>query len=150
MTLSELYKRSVVYPWLILLPCITIYSIIENRNYKSEWLTSESIIGMTIMAAIVYGLIICILALTIFLNKNERVSSNGIFSALSWFVLPFGFICLVIGKAINEYLTVGSTSEIVYSLFLNLPFVIGLSWGFWKFRKLQRCSASNYREKYPN
>jgi hypothetical protein len=138
MKLYELYQRSVVYPWVILLPCVTIYSIIENRNYESEWLTSESVIGMTILAAIVYGLIICLLALTMFLNKHERVRSNSIFSALSWFALPFGFICLVIGKAINEYLTVGSTSEIVYSVIFNLPFIIGLIWGFWKFRKLQR------------
>lgn len=138
MTLYELYKKSVVYPWLILLPCILIYSIMKNRNYKSEWLTSESVIAMTVIAAIGYGLIICVLALTIFLNKHERVSSNSIFSALSWFALPFGFICLVIGKAINEYLTVGSTNEIIYSVVLNLPFVIGLIWGFCKFRKLQR------------
>lgn len=110
----------------------------KNRNYKSEWLTSESVIAMTVIAAIGYGLIICVLALTIFLNKHERVSSNSIFSALSWFALPFGFICLVIGKAINEYLTVGSTNEIIYSVVLNLPFVIGLIWGFCKFRKLQR------------
>jgi uncharacterized membrane protein YhaH (DUF805 family) len=135
MTLPELYRRSVVYPAIILLPVSIVIAFIENHNYKSEWLTSESVIGMTIMVAFIYCLIVCILALTIFLNRYRKIRSNLFLSALSWFLLPGGFILLVIGKAINEYATVESESEIIYALIFNVPFIIGLAWGFVKYRK---------------
>jgi hypothetical protein len=59
-------------------------------------------------------------------------------------LLPGTLICIVTGKAINEYLTVGSTEEIVYALLFNLPFVIGLIWGFWRFKRL----SSDQNKKY--
>jgi hypothetical protein len=134
MTIAKFYTRSVVYPGLFFIPCITLFSLIDSRNYKSEWLTSASVVQMTFVAALVYWILICILALTIFLNRFEQIRSSLVLSGLSWFLLPAGFICLVTGKAINEYLTVGTTGEIIYALLFNLPFVTGLVWGFWKFR----------------
>jgi hypothetical protein len=135
MTLSGIYKRAVVYPGIILLFIATVFSIIENRDYESEWLTRETAIGMAIIAALLYGLLICLLASTIFLNRYKKVSSNGILSAFSWFLVPGGFICAVIGKAFNEYFTVGTTYEIAYAIVFNSPFLIGLIWGFRKFRR---------------
>jgi hypothetical protein len=82
----------------------------------------------------------CLLCRTIFLNKSEKIRSNNVLSTLSWFLLPGSFICIVLGKAINEYVTIGSTWEIVYATLGNIPFIVGLIWGFWKFRRLQRCN----------
>lgn len=137
MSISELYKRGVLCPWFISIIMVTTYSIIENRNYKSEWLTAESVVEMSIAAAIVYGLIISLLALSIFLNNREKIKSRAFLSALSWFLLPGGFVCVVLGKAINEYVIVGSKGDMIYALLLNLPFVFGLVWSFQKFRRLQ-------------
>ncbi len=138
MTLSGIYKRSVVYPSLALLPVIAISSAIINRDYKSEWLTREAAIRMDIIAGLIYCLLICLLALTIFFNRYDRISSNSVLSALSWFLIPGGFICLVFEKALNEYLTVGTTYETFFALIFNLPFVAGLIWGFRRFRRLNR------------
>lgn len=137
MTLHNIYRKSVIYPALIVLVMATIFSIIINQNYESEWLTRKFVIQLDIIEALVYGLLISLLALTIFLNRYERVSSNSILSALSWFLIPGGFMCCVIGKALNEYFTVGSIYEIFYATILNLPFMAGLIWGFGKFKRLQ-------------
>jgi hypothetical protein len=138
MTLSRIYIKAVVIPGIIMVLGVLVYAIIENRNYKSEWLTSEAVIQMIFVFALLYWICICILALPLFLNKNQKVNSNNIISLLSWFLLPGILMGIVIQKAISEYLTVERDSgTIVYAILMTLPFVIGLIWGFWKFRTLQ-------------
>jgi hypothetical protein len=135
MTLSQLYIRSVVYPGIALIPLSIIFAVIENRNYESEWMTKESATGLTIIAAVLYSLLICLLSLTIFLNKYEKITTNALLSGLCWFLLPGTFMCAVIFKAWNEYLTMGSDGEIELAIVVNLPFIVGLTWGFWRFHK---------------
>ncbi len=137
MTLSGIYTRSVIYPSLILLLVVTVFSIIINRDYKSEWLTREAAIEMDIIAALVYSLLICLLALTVFLNRYESVRSNTYLSALSWFLAPGALICSMFGKAINHYFAVGTPYEIEFAIAFNLPFAIGLIWGFRRFRRMK-------------
>ena len=139
MTLSELYKKSVVYPGFVLIIIAALYSTIiywDYRDYQDDsYYAKWELIGINIVVAIVYWLFICLLSRTIFLNKSEKVISNGTLSALSWFFLPFGFMLVVFGKAINEFITVGSVWEIIYATLGNVPFIIGLIWGFNRFRK---------------
>lgn len=68
MTLSKLYRWSVVFSAIIFLPFIVLFSTIENWDYKGEWLTRDAAIGMDIVIALLYDLLVCLLALTIFLN----------------------------------------------------------------------------------
>ena len=142
MTLYKIYKQSVVYPSIILLIIAVSYSIIaslinEKEIYENE-LPMVEIIVLHVAAALLYGLLICTAALTIFLNKSERISSNSTLSALSWFLLPGGFMCAVLGKAINEYITVNSSWEVMYAVIANLPFIVGLLIGFRKFKTSHR------------
>jgi hypothetical protein len=137
MSLSVIYKKSVVYPACFLLVAATLFSIIINRNFVSEWLTREAAVELDFAAALLYGLLVCLFCLPMFLNYYEKISSHKILSALSWFLIPGSFICLVVAKALNEYFTVGSVYEILYAIIFNLPFIIGLIWGFRKFRRLQ-------------
>jgi hypothetical protein len=136
--LSTIYKKSILYPAILLLPFVLIYASIENRHYKSEWFTRESVIGLTFVAALVYVVVICLLSLTIFFNRREKVYNDRLLSALSWFLLPGAFICLVIGKTIAIYIAEGTTDEIIYAVLINAPFVVGLVWGFYSFRQLLR------------
>lgn len=141
MTLSELYKKSVVYPGIVLIAIASLYSIVaywNHQDYQDGTYAKWELIGMTIVLSIVYWLIICLLSRTIFLSKSEKVSCNSTLSALSWFLLPFGFMLAVFGKAINEFVTSGSVWEILYATIGNIPFVIGLIWGYKKFKKINR------------
>lgn len=138
MTLSELYKKSVVYPGVVIIVIASLYSTVaywDYQDYQDGMSPKWEVIGMTIALAILYWLLICLLSRTIFLNKSEKVSSNSILSALSWFLLPFGFMLAVFGKAINEFVTVGSVWEILYATIGNIPFIIGLIWGYKRFKK---------------
>ena len=135
MTLSGIYRRFVILPAIFLVIFAVIYSIIENRNYKSEWLTKEAAIETDILAAVIYCALICVLSLTMYLNKINRVRSSNILSPLSWFLIPVGFMCVVLAKAVNEYITVESSFESLMALIFNLPFTICLIWGYIKFKR---------------
>ena len=135
MTLSGIYRRSVILPAIFLVIFAMIYSIIANSNYESEWLTKEAAIETDILAAIIYCAVICLLSLTMYLNRIYRVRSGDILSPLCWFLAPVGFMCVVRAKAINEYITVESSAESLVALIFNLPFTIGLIWGYRKFKR---------------
>jgi len=135
MTLSGIYRRSVIFPAIFLVIFTVVYSSIENRNYESEWITKEAAVETDILAAVIYCALICLLSLTMFLNKISRVGSSNILSFLSWFLLPVGVMCVVSAQAINEYNTVESSFESLMALIFNLPFVIGLTWGYIKFKR---------------
>ena len=145
MSLSEIYKRSVIYPGLMIILLTAIILFIENQDYQSEWLTRQAVIEMGIVTVFLYSLLICILSLTLFLNNYDRIRKNKFLSALCWFLIPGGFICTVIGKAFNEYLTV-DTNEMVYALIFNLPFITGLLWGYYKFRNQNKESFIEHSE----
>ncbi len=99
---------------------------------------------MTIIVILVYGAIMSLLSLTLFLNRYDTIRSNPFLSALAWFLLPGGFIALVVVKSVIEYQTVGSEEDIKYALFVNLPFLVSLTWNFIKFR-----SQVNAEENIP-
>ena len=144
MNLTNYYIRSAIYPSIILFPVILVLAWIDQQDYESEWLTGESIIGMTIIVILVYGAIMSLLSLTLFLNRYDTIRSNPFLSALAWFLLPGGFIALVVVKSVIEYQTVGSEEDIKYALFVNLPFLVSLTWNFIKFR-----SQVNAEENIP-
>ncbi len=135
MKLSKLYKQSVIYPALLLFPLSAIFSVIQFWNYKGGYLDSREMIVAHILISIVYSLWICLLSLTIFLIRINQIRSNRFLSFLSWFALPCSFMSLVIGKGINEWVTIGSIWEIIYGLFINTPFIVGLILGYIQFKK---------------
>ncbi len=138
MSLNECYKKATLYPSIIIILGTLVFSIIENYNYKSEWLTGESVIFLAIITAIVYCLIVSLLSLTIFLNKFKKVNENSVLIFLSWFSLPFGFITIVFIHEINlniKYEEKGD-SDLVYIVIFNLPFILGLIWSYYKYQKL--------------
>ena len=133
MSIAKYYKTSILYPSLFVLVFTIVYSIIDNFNYKSEWLTAESVMGMSIMFAFLYCLIISILALTQFFCSYQRVRSNLFLLIICWFLAPIGFITAVIFKELNFRLKYNSghfDSDLLYILVLNIPFIVGIALGF--------------------
>jgi hypothetical protein len=140
MTLSEHYKKAVLYPSLFVFIVATVFSIIENYNYKSEWLTADTVIFLSIGTAFIYCLIFCLLSLTIFLNRLEKIKENGVLSFLSWFLFPFGFMIVVFAHEISFKIRYDEKfdSDFVFVIVLNLPFLFGLIWSYVIYKRADR------------
>jgi hypothetical protein len=131
MTLNRLYFKGVLLPAIISIIGTTVLSIIENADYKSEWMTKGSAIGLALVVSCIHSLIVSLLALTIFLN-NKIITTTGIPTFLSWFFLPMTWIIITVYKTIDHRLNYETDTEeqLVYLITLNLPFIIGLIWTF--------------------
>ena len=137
MNLSGYYRRATIYPSLLSIFITTIYSYNVNRSYKSEWLTSDAVTLFSMMAAFVYAIIICLLSLTLFFNKYERVRQSRNLSLLSWFLLPIGFIATVIVSNIRLMISdqTDDRSDFIFIILLNLPFMVALIWSYVRYRR---------------
>lgn len=137
MKLEKIYRQSIFCPSIILLLITLVYSVIYFLGYKKveqiNMYECYERVALNLLMAIIYCIIIGICALTILLNRYEKIRSNVVLSYFTWFLLPISFIFSTIGKAINELLDVGSTLEITYALVAGVPFIIGLFLGFRKF-----------------
>lgn len=125
MTLKRLYIFGVLFPGLVAIIATAISATFDNNNYKSEWLTKDAVIGMSLMASLIHSVIISVLSLAIFLNLKRQ---SVLLTFLSWFLLPFTWIsitaCKTVAPRLNE--AIGTKGELVYLITLNLPFVTGL------------------------
>lgn len=135
-TLKGLYIRGVIFPAIFVVMSISILSVIDNNDYTSEWMTKESVILMSILISFIYAIIICILALTIFLT-NKIINTSEPKTFLSWFLLPMTFIIIVVIKGLyhRQNYPGGTNIDHLYMTILNLPFVIGLIWTYILFKK---------------
>ena len=137
MKLFSYYKKAVIYPSLFILLFCILSSIIDNLLYKSEWSTAKTEILMTIITSFIFSFLMCVLSLTIFLNRFKKLHSSLIWNIASWFLLPIAYITIVLTYAIQSRIKYefGFGSDFIYLLFMTLPFVIGLYWTFMKYRK---------------
>lgn len=136
MTLKKHYRNAVLYPSIFVFVFSIIYSIIDNYDYESEWFTAESGITISIIASIIYSIFICTLSLTIFLNKYDRVNESIIWNILTWFLLPFGCIAFILIHEVKHRIKYeyGFGEDFIYILIFTVPYIIGLSVSFLKYR----------------
>jgi hypothetical protein len=135
MNLFKYYRKAVIYPSFFILFFGIINSIIEN--YNTEWQFAKSAIIMSISTSLIFCLLICVLSLPIFLNKLEKLNKNLIWNILVWFLLPFVYISIIWIYDIENRIKFefGFGDDFFYLLIKTIPFVIGLSWTFIKFRQ---------------
>jgi hypothetical protein len=138
--MNKYYKKAALYPSIIAFIVAIAFSIIENYNYKSEWLTADAVISLSIITAFVYCLIFCLLSLTIFLNRFDTIRENGFLNFLSWFLLPFGFMTIVFVHEITFKIRYNEKfeSDFVFVLILNFPFLFGLIWSYVIYKRANR------------
>ena len=141
MNLFKYYRKAVIYPAILILFFCIINSIIEN--YNTEWLFAKSAIIMSISTSLIFSLLICVLSLPIFLNKLKKLNKNLIWNILAWFLLPYVYISIIWIHDIENRIKFefGFGNDFFYLLIMTIPFVIGLSWTFIKFR--QEIAAAN-------
>ncbi len=135
MNLFNYYKKAVIYPSIFILFFCIIYAIIDN--YQSGWLTAKSVIVMSILSTFIFSLLICVLSLTIFLNKLEKINKHLIWNILTWFLLPVAYITIILIHDIENRIKYefGFGNDFLYLLIMTVPFVIGLCWTFIKYRQ---------------
>jgi hypothetical protein len=135
MKLFKYYRKAVVYPSIFIVLFCIIYSIIDNN--KIEWQTTKFAIEMQLIGSLIFSLLMCGLSLTIFLNKFQKLNKNLIWNILTWFLLPLGYITLVLIYDINNRIKYefGFGNNFIYLLIMTIPFVIGLCWTFLKYRQ---------------
>ncbi len=134
MRLSKYYRNAVIYPAIFILFFSIIYSILHN--YKSNGLTDIPAFLMPVIPALIYSLLMCILSLTIFLNKLKKIKNNLIYNLLTWFLLPFVYLSIVLVHDINNRMKFefGFGIGFLYLLMMTIPFVVGLCLTFMKYR----------------
>jgi hypothetical protein len=141
MTLDKYYRNAALIPSAIVITCHILFLIIyvlsgADKDYKSEWMTADGALTMTIFIIIINALLVCALSLTIFLNKYESIKSQPVLSMLTWFLLPMIWIGGILNKHVHYLVyshdNFGSESIFVFSN--TLPYLTALVWTFWKFR----------------
>ncbi len=135
MNLSWYYKKAVIYPSLLLLFFATVYTIIDN--YQSEWSAAGFLISTSIIGTLLYVLLMCILTLTIFLNKYRRLNKYLLWNILTWFLLPIGYISMVLIYDISNRIKYefGYGDSFIYILIMTAPFLVSLFLTFIKYRQ---------------
>ena len=135
MNLFKYYTKAVIYPSVFILFFCIINSILEN--YNSDWQTTKSAIIMSTSTALIFSLLICVLSLPIFLNKLKKLNKNLIWNILAWFLLPVVYISIIWVNYIENRIKFefGLGNDFFYLLIMTIPFVIGLSGTFIKFRQ---------------
>jgi hypothetical protein len=135
MKLFRYYRKAVVRPSLFVLFFCIVYSIVDN--YKSEWHTAGTAILMSVITSVIYTLIMCMVSLTIFLNKFQKLSKNILWNILTWFLLPAGYIVIVLINDIKNRINfdLGFGQGFIYLLIMIIPFVISMVATFIKYRQ---------------
>src|ERR1044072_1460989 len=96
--LSRAYVYGVLIPAGCAVLLTIVYGLIDNADYKSEWLTSESVIAFAIAMSIGNAVFIAVLSLTILFNRLDKVRNNFALSLVSWMALPCIWIVYLLLK----------------------------------------------------
>lgn len=135
MNLFNYYRKAVIYPSLFILFFCILYPLFDNM--KSEWNITKSAIIISIVTSGIYSLIMCVLSLTIFLNKFQKLNKNLFWNILTWFLLPATYIVIFLVHDIKTRINYdfGFGYDFIYLIIMTMPFLIGLYSTFIKYRK---------------
>jgi hypothetical protein len=135
MKISPYYKKAVLPPSLLVLFFSVVYTLIGL--YKSDWSIEGSAGTMSFIGPLFYVLLMCILSLTIFLNKIRRLRKSLLWNILGWFLLPVGYLAFVLINDISNriFFDFGFGHSFIYLLIMTLPFVVSLIISFIRYRQ---------------
>lgn len=139
------YKIALLPSSLIVFAIEIIWAIVEyDPNYKSEWMPPGFAEIWSIGLVIINALIISILSLTIFFNLIHNIRNSLSLSLITWFIAPMIWIGFFLTKAFLLVLSDNSINgDRIFLLLNSVPYLIGLIWGFIKFRQDLKCININ-------
>ncbi len=138
------YLKAVIIPSGIVLVLNITYCIIDEivSNYKSEWLTKESLFPIIISLGVINSLAICFLSLTILLTKYAQIKNSLILSSLVWLLFPMIWISMILVKSGADLFNFsdGLESPGIFDILNTAPYIIGLLWSYIRFIGLSKNS----------
>ncbi len=131
-SLNKVYRIAAIYPSIFVIVACFIYSVIENNNYKCEWLTGGAVTLLVMLITFVFSILMCLFCLTIFLNLKEKIKTNTFLNFLSWFLVPLSPLVFILIHDIIYRLKYNDRfgSDFFFILILTIPFIVGLIWSF--------------------
>lgn len=130
MQIFKYYKKSIIPSSLLVIIIQIVFESTNDKSYKSEWLDYSTVMIWFIIMIIINAIIVSILSLTILFNYKESVRNNFFISFISWFLSPGIYLGFLISKSFHI-----SSNDKFFLLINSLPYLIGLTWGFIKFRR---------------
>lgn len=131
MTLAKAYRNILLIPAIVSMAGSISFAIWEGNSYKSEWLTADSMILVTIIICIFFVICFAIVSLPVFLHKYSSVRHNRLLSLGSWFLLPVTFSGLLLLHIIGRE---DFINTLIFLAILLLPFLAGLTWNYIQYR----------------
>jgi len=135
MKLRRYYMEAVLSPSVFVLLFVVIFTIADSRG--QGWQSSKSALMSAIGTSIVYFIIVCVLALSIFLNRIKGLAGNLVWNLVTWFTLPFAYLIYVVYNDIKNRIlyNFGLGKGLLYLILMTSPYFIGLVWSFIKYRQ---------------
>lgn len=123
--LARGYFLSTFTPALCAVISTVALGLIEyDPDYRSEWLTAESVIEFSFVMSVLNALFISLLSLTIFVNRLDKIRNSFVLSVLSWLAFPGLWIGCVLSKEHSMFVILNT-----------VPYLIALILSLWMFRK---------------
>ena len=125
--ITTLYKKFVLTSATIAVICFIIHCILDANlsDYKSDFITGDAFYPIEFAMVIANALLIALLSTTIFLNHYEVVKNNIALNSLTWFLLPIGWIVLILintNSSLFDF-SAGLDSPAIFVLINTLPYV---------------------------
>lgn len=98
------------------------------------------------MIAIINAAIIAALSVAIFFNSSQMVRCNLFLSAITWFLAPMIWIGYFLFRAFLLIIE-RSSGDWDFLLLNTTPYLVGLIWGFSKFRRDMKGAKINREMK---
>jgi hypothetical protein len=139
--LGRYYLRATLIPVCVSVLALVLFLFIDHhwgpgKDYKSEWLTADSVNGIACLLLLANGIVMALLSTTLFMNQRTGISENLLFSFLAWFAAPLIYLLWITLKVVDgDYETTG------FVLCGTLPYLVGLLWTFFLFRRHLRVAS---------
>jgi len=125
----------VIYPSLFVLLYNAVFALLHTYTGVQE--ANPALVIVYVVTALLYSLLMCLLALPIFLNKIRKYSRHLAFNLITWFLLPGIYVIIILTADLRDQsrFHFGIGSEYVHFFFMIVPYLLGLTMAFIHYRR---------------
>ena len=146
--MAKYYKLTLLTSIATALFCNILYVMLDSMfsNYKSEWLTQNAFISITLFMVLINAFIFAVLSLSIFLNHYPQVKNRIILNLTTWFIPPVIWIVIIFVNTPDRFdYSLKWESSGILILLNTFPYLVGLTLSYLQFRKtLNKAPISHF------
>ncbi len=127
-SIGRYYAQAVLIPSVLIVIGDIVLGAIDaekNKNYKSEWLNEEGVLQVMAVMALLHIGLVCVLSFTMFFNEKEKVRKNAALRALTWFLVPMGWLSYLLGSVLLDGFRGQFTDEHFWVFLNTMPYAVG-------------------------